>query len=96
MAAFVRVTMSDCTPGTTGSYVDIDAVTDHGVDADATGVWVRNYLDSGTLRSFDVRKNGSTDEFYDDQYDYCHAIAYVGLDANGIFEAKIESTDLKL
>jgi len=89
-AAFVRVTMAEVTTST--SYVDVDA-NSYGVPADAVGVWVRLDNTAGAAYDWDVRKNGSTDTFgYDEVYNNRHTLAYVGIDANGIFEARCSST----
>jgi hypothetical protein len=90
-AAFVRVTMAEVTTST--SYVDVDA-NSYGVPANAVGVWVRcKNSASSTAFLWDVRKNGSTDTFgYDALSASLHTLAYVGIDANGIFEARVSST----
>jgi hypothetical protein len=75
-----------------GDYYDVDA-NDYGVPAGATGVWVscdNNY--ASAVYSYYIRKNGSSDQRYNDMNASCHCQVFVGIDANGVFEAKVENT----
>lgn len=93
-AAFVRVSQQECTPGSTGTYVDID-MDSYGIEADAVGVWLL-FLSSSTLL-YDARKNGSTDTIgYGTKYltSGYQSLMYVGIDANGIAEIKVSSATL--
>jgi len=89
-AAFIRVAEQDVTPGSAGSYVDCDVSSYIG--GDAVGVWLSLHPTSNTA-SYDVRSNGSTSTLYYGSYG-SRAVwsLFTGVDASGIFEAKISST----
>jgi len=89
---------SSVTPGSTGSWIDVDV--SGSIPSGAAGIaclilnpGATNFVKAG------VRKNGGTDEFpysvisigYSGQiWQYC------GLDVNRVFEAKVSSTDITL
>lgn len=72
----------------TEAYVNIDRSGDADSEG-ATGVLVEAIATS-SYRSYALRKNGSTDDFYNSEY---HAWGVVGLDASRIFQGKISVTD---
>jgi len=80
------------------TWQDVDAQ-DYGVPADADGVLLHiiNDYAAGAYKG-KVRKNGSTDDFggsYDDISNAYHFWTFVGVDANGIFEAKSNNAVVK-
>jgi len=84
------VTPVEITPGTAGSWVDVD-VSSY-VDAGNTaGVFLEVVCPAAYTWSVGVRKNGSTDDFYYDIVENCHAYFYVGVDSNDILEIKVEN-----
>jgi hypothetical protein len=90
----------DKTPGTTGSWQDVD-VSGDGVPSGATGVILKLVWEgsAGVSKSVDVRKKGSTDDEYDSQSlggDSSYTIALVGIDSNRKFQAKIQTIDMKI
>jgi len=63
---FHPVTPVECTPGTTGSWQDVDLdsyVADLG--SDVTGVLLHCVDSTGSSGAMGFRKNGSTDDRYD-------------------------------
>jgi len=86
----------DKTPTTTGSWVDRDASAD--ILSGSTGVICLLYNSVGTASySGGIRKNGSTDEYpYGLCLVYCFDYQLCGVDANRIFEAKIQDTAFKV
>ena len=84
----------DVTPGTTGSYVDVDVSAS--IPSGSVGVVLDVVDESDNTYSWAVRKNGSTDNRYLTIGARCHCYAMIGVDASRIFEAKIENTALKL
>jgi RHS repeat-associated protein len=77
----------DVTPGTAGYWQDID-VSSY-IPAGSTGVIL--WLKSGYSTDVGIRKNGSTDDYYC-LYGSGQGII-VGVDANRVFEAMMESVD---
>lgn len=94
--AITFITPVDLTPGTAGSFQDVDVSAQ--VSGDATGVILRvSNASTSTDRSWAVRKNGSTFDYFADLDVNAQAGDFCGLDANKVFEAKLESiTDLTL
>ena len=82
----------DKSTGTTGSYQDVDITADIGSD-NANGAIVEVYPSLGTRRQVALRPNGTTYDFY---LDVDHSYPAVGIDANDIFEQKIELTEMDL
>lgn len=78
--------------GTTGTWQDIDLSGD--VPIDATGAIFRVVNGGSIDRSYGLRKNGSTDDRYEDLRGYKQQYAIIGLDANRKCEGKIEGTYL--
>lgn len=89
------VTPTNVTPGTTGSYQDVDNAL---VPDGASGVLVEfiNTDTSNTDLTFGIRKNGSTDDFKQDVHEESHQWAIAGVDGSGIFEVYIESSVLQV
>ena len=81
---------------TTGSWVDVDASAD--IPSDANGVIVELWNSTGTSNlDAAARKNGSTDNFTPKQIlNQCYIHALCGVDANRIFQAYIEGTNIKV
>ena len=90
-AAFVRATPSVCTPGSSGSYVDVD-LDSYGLETSAVGAWI--HIEATNLLSsklYDIRCNGSTDTAgYQLLAKGSHCLVYKGVDANGIVEIKLQ------
>lgn len=85
------ITLADVTPGTSGSWVDVDC-SSH-VPADAVGVILRlRNTNTGAARQCGTRKNGSTDTRVQSLKDGGMTGRIVGVDANRIFEAYIQNT----
>jgi hypothetical protein len=79
------------TPGTTGSWVDVDVSGD--VPIGTTGVIVQLIVPGYYNPSAGVRKNGSTDTFsYSSLYYNLHIFQLCGVDANRVFECQVSST----
>jgi hypothetical protein len=85
----------DKTPGVAGSYQDIDcsAIIPEG----SPGVIIENIKINTAAQKMYCRYNGSTDDDYNNGANYqdhhCQGIGIVKVDANRVFEAKIQSTD---
>ena len=86
----------DKTPAT-GSYIDVD-VSGDGVPVGATGVLLHYIETSGGDRQVYCRKNGSTDDQYLDGHVYRNGQSYFicPIDANRVFECKLEHAGLKV
>ncbi len=89
-SAFVKTTPTEYVPGGAGSFYDIDCSAL--VPAGAVGVLCELQESSSFTRSIWLRKNGSVDELYEDLYLSCMTTMMLGVDANRVFEAKVEST----
>lgn len=85
----------DKTPSTTGSWVDVD-VSGDGVPSGATGVILKIVNTGTTAYRGEVRKNGSADDFTGYIVNAFMSYAFVGIDANRIFEAFIGDTAVKI
>lgn len=78
----------DKTPGTTGSYQDVDISTDTGAD---TALAALIYFDSPTSTVVSwARKNGSTDDYKESWKGVTHQV--VGCDGSEIFESYASSS----
>ena len=78
------------TPGTAGSWQDVD-VSSY-VPEGATGVilhYTNNYASADY--NLGLRKNGSSDDRHPDLHRYSHGWAAIGIDANRVFEAYVEN-----
>lgn len=91
-----EVTPTTVTPGTTGSWVDVD-VSSYVDSGNTAGVILRVYNTdaSQNFQSWGVRMNGSTDGLYNAWSETeGHLYAFVGVDDNDVFEAQIENTEI--
>ena len=90
------VTRTDVTPGTTGSYQDVDVSSL--VPAGAEGIVLEVINTSvGTNYAWEVRKNGSSDTLYGQNLSKdSHTFCGVGVDGNRVFEAKIASAAIEI
>ena len=88
---FYPITPVEVTPGTAGSWQDVDVSAY--VPAGATGV-ILHCVDTqiGLDYALGLRKNGSTDNRYAVIYRNTHCWAAIGVDNNRIFEAYVEDT----
>jgi hypothetical protein len=92
---FYPITPVDVTPGTTGSYQDVDCSSY--IPEGATGAILHiDNSQNNNLCSFYVRKNGSTNDQYDDTDLASHSWDAIGVDGNRIFEAKVEDAYIKI
>ena len=91
---FHPVTPVECTPGSAGSWQDVD-IDDYIADlgADVTGVLLHYENTYTSSKEIGVRKNGSTDDRVLDVRELTHAWAAVGVDASHIFECEVEDKD---
>jgi len=87
---FFPITPTEITASGTTSWVDMDA--SGSVPAGATGVILHIVNTNSSNRYMGVRKNGSTDDRHGDMYGTTHCWAAIGVDANRVFEAYVEST----
>jgi hypothetical protein len=78
----------DVTPTDDGTYQDVDVTS---YVSNASGVLLRVSHADTSARSFALRKNGSTDDYYADVWDDHHTYYAVGIDSSDIFECKLES-----
>jgi len=85
---FYPITPVDVTPGTAGSWQDVD-LSSH-IPAGGTGALFHILAIDG--RSFGFRKNGSTDDRYVDLGEDVHTWAGCGVDGDRICEIKVQST----
>lgn len=97
--AVVYMAPVDVTPGTTGSWQDVDLTAY--VDAGATaGVYLEFINTGGTHRQALARKNGSTDQAtpgtIDDQEPVSHTFRAMGVDTNDIVEIYLETTGFEV
>lgn len=92
--SFYPITPVEVTPGTAGSWQDVDVSAY--VPAGATGVILHCVNNStNTARYFGFRKNGSTDARTDSLSYGTHVWATIGVDSSRIFEAYIQDiTDI--
>lgn len=90
---FFPITPVDKTPGSTGSWVDVDCSSQ--IAEGATGVLI-HMANSGGDWQYGLRKNGSTDDRYAYLVTSHHCWAAIGVDASRIFEAKISNTGVKI
>lgn len=92
--SFYPITPVEVTPGTAGSWQDVDVSAY--VPAGATGVILHCVNNStNTMRYFGFRKNGSTDARTDSLSYGTHVWATIGVDSSRIFEAYIQDiTDI--
>ncbi len=89
--AFTWITPTDITPATRdGSWQDVDL--SELVPAGTVGVWLWVVGSNISGRELGLRKNGSTDDRRKDMVG--HLGAPVGLDANRVFEASLESANI--
>lgn len=90
----IFITPVDVSPGTTGSWQDVDVSAY--IPADATGVVFHIENTSSTYKKVSWRNNGSTDDR--DIYfgGYSHIWAGIGVDANRVAEIYISSTSVKI
>ncbi|MBN1254004.1 MAG: hypothetical protein JXA50_01855 [Deltaproteobacteria bacterium] len=89
LQAFTKITPVDVTPGTQDSYVDVDCSSY--IPEGATGVILRVHCASGANQAVYFRKNGSTDNYYHNMWQYGQFWASVGVDSNRIFECKVST-----
>ncbi len=75
----------------TGTYQDVDITTN--ITSRANGAFVEIYNSGGSKYRVALRRNGSASDLY---LDHMHGFAAVGIDANDIFEQKIENTAMDL
>ena len=90
---FFPIDPVEVTPGTASAWVDVDVSAY--VPEGATGVILHIVSTGGSFNAayIAVRKNGSTDNRYAANFfEYTHAWAAIGVDANRIFEAYIYYT----
>lgn len=95
---FYPITPVEVTPGTAGSWQDVDVSAHLGGDAgSATGVILHVVNTSATDYEVGVRKNGSTDNRHSDFRNESHCWAMIGIDSSDIFEAYVENiTDVDI
>jgi hypothetical protein len=89
MQNIVPITPVNITPGTPDSYQDRDC--SPYIPEGATGVLLHIANTGTSSYQFAVRKNGSTDDFYN-HTSRSHLWVGVGVDENRIFEAKVNNT----
>ena len=88
---FYPITPVEVTPGTAGSWQDVNVSAY--VPSGATGVILHIVNTStGTTYALGIRKNGSTDDRHPNLTNAAHLWAPIGIDANRVFEAYIGST----
>jgi hypothetical protein len=75
---------------TTGSYVDVDITGDLIPGDDANGAIVELHLASNDRSNAALRPNGLTYDFYNET---SHGIQPIGIDANDVFEQKIQDNN---
>lgn len=92
--AITFISRVDITPSA-GSPQDIDVSAYVSASTKVALIHVIN-TSTTTDYSFWVRPNGSTDNRYNDIYRNCQCYGVVGVDEDGIFEAKIENTAVKI
>jgi len=87
---FFPITPTEITASGANAWVDMDA--SGSVPAGATGVILHVVNTAAASRYLGLRKNGSTDGRHPDMYRNSHWWAAIGVDANRVFEAYVEST----
>jgi len=88
---FFPITPTEVTPSTAGSWQDVDA--SGSVPAGATGVILHIVNNTAAdSRYIALRKNGSTDDRLEELAITSHFWAMIGVDANRVFEAYVQST----
>ena len=92
---FYPITPVEVTPGSSGSWQDVDA--SGSIPSGATGV-ILHIVNTGSVppgnnnatHNVGIRKNGSTDDRHSDLNGHCWAM--IGVDASRIFEAYVANT----
>ncbi len=87
---FFPITPQEFTVDQANAWRDVDVSSV--VPSGATGVIIHMVNTSGTTYEASVRKNGSTDDRHRDIAYNNHQWAMIGVDANRVFEAYVEST----
>ena len=87
---FFPITPTEITASGANSWVDMDASAL--IAEGATGVILHVVNTSASARYIGLRKNGSTDDRHSDMGETSHWWAMIGVDANRVFEAYVEST----
>jgi len=82
-------------PVATGAWTDVDC-TALGVPDSASGVVIHIVNTNAAYQEYGLRKNGSADDRHSDFMNSSHNWAMIGTDANGIFEAYIESASIEM
>ena len=95
--AVTWVTRTDVSPGTTGSWQDVDLDTYIGsLPSDVSGVILQVFNNGATTYGFGARKNGSTDNRTDTiRHHGLHGV-YIGVDADNIFEIQIANAAIEV
>lgn len=89
-AAYVQIAATQVTPGSAGSYVDIDC--SGSLPDEAIAVEIEYYESASYAADIWLRVNGSTDNIYQATGSARLGTWFVGVDANGVFEMKSEYT----
>jgi len=87
---FYPITPTEVTPGSSGSWQDVDV--SGSIPSGATGVILHLVNNSASNRDIGIRKNGSTDARLQDLVKSGHCWMAIGVDGSRIFEAYVEST----
>lgn len=88
--AYTPITPVDVTPGTTGSWQDIDASSY--IAEGATGVCCHVVVTVDDNKRGGIRKNGSTDSFEGPLQNASHHWGFCGVDGSRIFEGYVGSS----
>ncbi|HEY4721124.1 MAG TPA: hypothetical protein VII92_04720, partial [Anaerolineae bacterium] len=96
MSGVTFIAPVNCSPGTVGSFQDVDADSFATVPANCSGVILRIHNDGGTTHAFGARKNGSTDNRTGSIRHHGRQGVFIGVDAGNIFEINIAHADVKV
>lgn len=91
----VPVTPVNVSPGTTGSFVDVDVTANVANPGNLCGVILELRASAGGL-TCGVRKNGSTDSILIAMPGIGHLYVFVGVDAGDIFEVNSSSSNVQV
>jgi len=83
---------ADITPGTKGSFQDVDLTSNFGADAGSVSFALLEVVNnSSSDRNWGAQKNGSSDDLIDDLEASCHTWVGVPVDGDDILELLIEN-----
>ena len=93
-----HITPVDVTPTADSTWNDVDITSHVGADAGNIAIAILEIVNTHASLTYDVgfRKNGSTDERFDDIWDDSHWWCCIGVDDSDIFESKLQNSAIEV